>query len=158
MDINQGYAIHKAVMLENGRGFALGEHPKAPAPFVTWACYDDEKGQRQYEWGHYGADLAAMENDFKDRIQDYQRLFHVKIVQVEAPGLYKYYSTQRPVDIGTLPCGTSSPADTSGQLVPKSPAAAGNSRPFSYGKEGRLRQRPISRSTRSAREEPSPNL
>ena len=103
MDINQGYAIHKAVMLENGRGFALGEHPTAPAPFVTWACYDDEKGQRQYEWGHYGTDLAAMENDFKDRVQDYQRLFHVKIVQVEAPGLYKYYSTQRPVDIGTFP-------------------------------------------------------
>lgn len=35
MDINQGYAIHKAVILENGRGFALGEHPTAPAPFVT---------------------------------------------------------------------------------------------------------------------------
>lgn len=103
MDINQGYAIHKAVMLENGRGFALGEHPTAPAPFVTWACYDDEKGQRQYEWGHYGTDLAAMENDFKDRVQDYQRLFNVQIVQVEAPGLYKYYSTQRPVDIGTFP-------------------------------------------------------
>lgn len=27
MDKNQGYAILKAVMLENGRGFALGEHP-----------------------------------------------------------------------------------------------------------------------------------
>ena len=25
------------------------------------------------------------------------------MVQVEAPGLYKYYSTQRPVDIGTFP-------------------------------------------------------
>ena len=25
------------------------------------------------------------------------------IVQTEAPGLYKYYSTQRPVDIGTFP-------------------------------------------------------
>lgn len=103
MDINQGYAIQKAVMLENGRGFALGEHPTAPAPFVTWACYDDERGQRQYEWGHYGNDLATMEKDFTDRVQDYQRLFKVKIVQIEAPGLYKYYSTQRPVDIGTFP-------------------------------------------------------
>ena len=28
---------------------------------------------------------------------------HVGIVQTEAPGLYKYYSTQRPVDIGTFP-------------------------------------------------------
>ena len=103
MDKNQGYAILKAVMLENGRGFALGEHPTAPSPYVTWACYDDKIGQRQYEWGHYGNDLTAMEHDFADRVQDYQRLFKVKIVQIEAPGLYKYYSTQRPVDIGTFP-------------------------------------------------------
>ena len=53
--------------------------------------------------GHYGNDLAAMEQDFSDRIKDYQRLYHVEIVQTEAPGLYKYYSTQRPVDIGTFP-------------------------------------------------------
>jgi len=39
MDKNQGYAILKAVMLENGRGFALGEHPTAPSRYVTWACY-----------------------------------------------------------------------------------------------------------------------
>ncbi len=31
MDKNQGYTILKAVMLENGRGFALGEHPTAPS-------------------------------------------------------------------------------------------------------------------------------
>ena len=103
MDKNQGYSILKAVMLENGRGFALGHHPTAPSPYVTWACYDDKDGQRQYEWGHYGNDLAAMEQDFSDRVQDYQRLYHVEIVQTEAPGLYKYYSTQRPVDIGTFP-------------------------------------------------------
>ena len=57
----------------------------------------------QYEWGHYGNDLSAMEQDFSDRVKDYQRLYHVGIVQTEAPGLYKYYSTQRPVDIGTFP-------------------------------------------------------
>ena len=44
-----------------------------------------------------------MEQDFSDRVKDYQRLYHVGIVQTEAPGLYKYYSTQRPVDIGTFP-------------------------------------------------------
>ena len=100
MDKNQGYAILKAVMLENGRGFALGEHPTAPSRYVTWACYDDKDGQRQYEWGHYGNDRTAMEQDFTDRVQDYQRIYNVGIRQTEAPGLYKYYSTQRPVDIG----------------------------------------------------------
>ena len=45
MDKNQGYAILKAVMLENGRGFALGEHPTAhpamshgPAMMTKTAC------------------------------------------------------------------------------------------------------------------------
>ena len=59
MDKNQGYEIIQAVMLENGRGFALGHNPAAPSPYVTWACYDDKNGQRQYEWGHYGSDRAA---------------------------------------------------------------------------------------------------
>ena len=99
----EGYEIIKAVMLENGRGFALGHHPTAPSPYVTWACYDDKDGQRQYEWGHYGNDRTAMEQDFTDRVQDYQRIYNVGIRQTEAPGLYKYYSTQRPVDIGTFP-------------------------------------------------------
>lgn len=103
MDKNQGYSILMAVMLSNGRGFALGEHPTAPAPYVTWACYDDEHGQRQYEWGHYGNDRAAAERDLSSRVQEYQRIYRVEIKQIEAPGLYKYYSTQRPVDIGTFP-------------------------------------------------------
>ena len=103
MDKNQGYSILKTVMLENGRGFALGEHPTAPSPFVTWVCYDDEHGIRQYEWGHYGNDRAALEQDLADRVRDYQRLYKVEIDHTEAPGLYRYYSTQRPVDVGTFP-------------------------------------------------------
>ena len=103
MDKNQGYEIIQAVMLENGRGFALGHDPAAPSPYVTWAYYDDKDGQRQYEWGHYGSDRAALEQDFAARVQEYQRLYNVDVRQVEAPGLYKYYSTQRPVDIGTFP-------------------------------------------------------
>lgn len=103
MDKNQGYEIIQAVMLENGRGFALGHHPTAPSPYVTWACYDDKDGQRQYEWGHYGSDRAALEQDFTARVQEYQHLYNVGVRRVEAPGLYKYYSTQRPVDIGTFP-------------------------------------------------------
>ena len=41
-----------------------------------------------------------MEQDFTNRLVEYQRLFKVSVVH---PGLYKYYSTQRPVDIGTFP-------------------------------------------------------
>ena len=102
MDKNQGYEIIQAVMLENGRGFALGHHPTAPSPYVTWACYDDKDGQRQYEWGHYGSDRAALEQDFAARVQEYQRLYNVGVKQTEAPGLYEYYSTQRPVENGSF--------------------------------------------------------
>ena len=103
MDKNQGYSILKTIMLENGRGFALGHSPTAPSPYVTWACYDDDKGQRQYEWGNYGNSLERLERDLTRRVTEYQRMYQVEIAQTEAPGLYKYYSTQRPVDIGTFP-------------------------------------------------------
>ncbi len=93
-------------MLENSRSFALGEHPTAPSTNMIWVCCDDRNGQRQheqYEWRHYSNDLAAMEKDFSNWVKDYQWLYHVGIVQTEVPGLYKYYSTQQPVDIGTSP-------------------------------------------------------
>ena len=51
----------------------------------------------------YGSDRADLEQDFTARVQEYQRLYNVGVQQTEAPGLYKYYSTQRPVDIGTFP-------------------------------------------------------
>ena len=70
---------------------------------MTWACYDDEHGRRQYEWGHYGSDREALARDLTERVEDYQQQFSVKVAWVEEPGLYKYYSTQRPVDIGTFP-------------------------------------------------------
>lgn len=111
MNKNCGYTILKAVMLENGRGFALGHNPQAVAPFVTWACYDDSQGKRQYEWGHYGSDYNAAFSDFLHRVRDYQQQFNVEVVHTEAPGLYKYYSTQRPVDIGTYPKGPGNKPD-----------------------------------------------
>ena len=78
---------------------ALGE----PDREILIRRYDDKDGKRQYEWGHYGSDRATLEQDFAARVQEYQRLYNVDVRQVEAPGLYKYYSTQRPVDIGTFP-------------------------------------------------------
>ena len=93
MDKNQGYSILKAVMLENGRGFALGEHPTAHPAMSHGPVMMTKTGLRQYEWGHYGNDRTAMEQDFTDRVQDYQRIYNVGIRQTEAPGLYKYYST-----------------------------------------------------------------
>ena len=105
MDKNAGYEIKQAVLFDNGRGVALGENPKAPDPFVTWMFTQGKDGGRDYEWGHYRGDRSSAEADFSQRVKEYMHDFpyKAKIVQIEAPGLYKYYSTQRPVDIGTFP-------------------------------------------------------
>ena len=95
----------KSVTFDNGRGFALGYNEAAPSPFVTWQFTETENGQRDYYWGHYHSDGQIAEKDFAKRIDDYKELFQVQ----ERTGgrkpaeYYRYYSTQRPVDLGTFP-------------------------------------------------------
>ena len=72
MDENQGYVIRQSVLFDNGRGIALGEHPREG--FVTWQ-FTEEQGRRDYYWGHYYDDGAAAEKDYADRAADYQRRF-----------------------------------------------------------------------------------
>ena len=66
--INADYKITARVRVGNSE-FVLGEHPKAPAPFVTWQrnCKNDGDGPPNFFWGHYGADRAAMIEDFCER-------------------------------------------------------------------------------------------
>ena len=109
MDKNQGYEIIQAVMLENGRGFALGHHPTAPSPYVTWACYDDKDGQRQYEWGHYGSDRAALEQDFAARVQEYQRLYNVGVKQARLPAFTSIIPPSAPWTLGHSPSRPATP-------------------------------------------------
>lgn len=90
MDKNQGYEIQKAVLFDNGRGMAFGEHPREG--FVTWQ-FTEEAGKRDYYWGHYHSDRAAAEKEFTERGTDYMRRFAVKAAHIEAPGL---------CDFGTL--------------------------------------------------------
>ena len=66
--INADYKITARVRVGNAE-FVLGEHPEAPAPFVTWQrnCKNDGGGPPNFFWGHYGADRAAMIEDFCER-------------------------------------------------------------------------------------------
>lgn len=99
---NVGYEIRQSILFDNGRGFALAHNPKAPDPYVTWQ-FAEKDGKRDYEWGHYfsGRDKALA--DFNNRVFDYERQYRVERVQTQGPDFYKYYSTQRPVDLGTFP-------------------------------------------------------
>ena len=105
MEIVQGYAILKTTTFDSGHGFALGHNPGAPDPFVTWQFTEGEKGQRDYYWGRYGNSLEWAQRDFDRRVDDYQHLYHaaVKNTELGPDGVYRYYSTQRPVDLGTFP-------------------------------------------------------
>lgn len=93
-----GYEIKQSIVFENNQGVALGINFNAPQPFVTWQFFEQENGQRDYEWGHYFTDSEKVKRDFNNRVYDYQTANGVA-----EKGSYKYYSTQRPVDIGTYP-------------------------------------------------------
>ena len=107
-----GYAIRRSIVFENDRGFALAENPNAPQPFVTWQFTENEGGRSDYYWGHYTQNADSAAKDFEARVTDYQQSYGVleKAARPE-PGVYKYYSTQRPVDIGTFPKTENSPTE-----------------------------------------------
>lgn len=61
---NAGYLITDAVRIGENE-FVIGEHPKAPSPFVTWEC----SGGNNYFWGHYFSDRRSAEKDLIQRAQ-----------------------------------------------------------------------------------------
>ena len=95
--------IRRTILFDNQCGFALGENSRAPNPFVTWQ-FNGQDGHRDYFWGHYMNEPDMAERDLLNRARDYQRRYHVEEVE-QAPDkeTYLYYSTQRPIDIGTYP-------------------------------------------------------
>nr|WP_207750678.1 hypothetical protein [Anaeromonas gelatinilytica] len=94
----KGHEIKRAIAFENDRGFALGENPQAVQHFATWQFTEDASGRRDYYWGYYTTDKAAATRDYENRVSEYQYDYGVS-----EKTAYKYYSTQRPVDIGTFP-------------------------------------------------------
>ena len=105
---NTDYEIMKSVLFDNGRGFALGHSPTAPSPFVTWQ-FTEAGGKRDYYWGHYHGSQERAEGDFNGRIKEYADLYGCHIAEKTGVELYQYYSTQRPVDIGTFPKSINNP-------------------------------------------------
>ena len=94
----QGYEIIREVIFENNQGIALAENLNAPDPFVTWQFTENENGERDYYWGRYTSFSETATRDYEHRISSF---FQENGVQEK--DAYKYYSTQRPVDIATYP-------------------------------------------------------
>lgn len=67
-EINAAYRIIARVQVGSTE-YVMGEHPTAPAQFVTWErtpANEDDRG-RNYYWGHYYTAREAMIEDFGDR-------------------------------------------------------------------------------------------
>ena len=97
-EIVQGYEVKRSVVFENNQGIAFAENPDAPSPFVNWQFTDNGNGERDYYWGRYTSFFETATRDYEFRISSYHE--DNKVAEV---GAYKYYSTQRPVDIATYP-------------------------------------------------------
>ncbi len=102
MGENQGYVIRQSVLFDNDRGFAMGENFKAPNPFVTWQ-FTQEDGKRDYYWDHYFNEECGAIGDYNRRVFEYEQQYGVQRIESSGPEYFKYFSTQRPVDIGTYP-------------------------------------------------------
>lgn len=105
MERNAGYEIKRLLLYDDNTGFALGENLRAPDPYVTWKV-TEEQGRRSFDWGHYFTTERAAVKDFLKRAADYEKDNSVSLVsEGPQPDSFKYYSTQRPIDIGTFPKG-----------------------------------------------------
>ena len=75
-EINATYRITARVQV-GPTEFVMGEHPTAPAQFVTWErtpANEDDRG-RNYYWGHYYTTRESMIEDFGDRArQEFERI------------------------------------------------------------------------------------
>ena len=80
----------------------MGENFKAPNPFVTWQ-FTQEDGKRDYYWGHYFNGECEAIGDYNRRVFSYEKQYDVSRLETSGPDFFKYYSTQRPVDIATYP-------------------------------------------------------
>jgi len=83
-EVNKGYVIKRSIVFENDRGFALGENPNAVQPFVTWQ-FTEEKGKRDYYWGHYSTDGEKSSKDYDTRVSEYRQRYRFNVKEPPKP-------------------------------------------------------------------------
>ncbi len=109
MDKNQGYEIIKAIMLENGRGFALGHHPTAPSPYVTWACYDDKDGSGSMSGGIMAATVPLWSRTLRHGCRN-TSVFTVSVSsRPKLPAFTSIIPPSAPWTLGHFPSRTATP-------------------------------------------------
>ena len=103
MDMIEGYEIYKTILFETGYGFVLGCAPGTPERFAVWGFSETAHGRDYYKKScHENRDIA--EDVFQRRAERYRMLYGMQEKTEHSTAVfYRYYSTQRPVDIATFP-------------------------------------------------------
>lgn len=103
MDKIDGYEIQKTILFETGYGFALGCMPESPEKSAVWTFTQTAFG-RDYYWKACYESRDAAEEVFQKRAEHYRVLYGMQEkTEHSTKVFYRYYSTQRPVDIATFP-------------------------------------------------------
>ena len=99
-----GYGMQKTVLFETGHGFALCYACGAQDKFIVWQFTQTAFGCDYYH-GKEFTDKTGAEEYLCRRKDDYAYIYGVREKTGHGDGKYyhRYYSTQRPVDIGTYP-------------------------------------------------------
>ncbi len=103
MDKIDGYEIQKTILFETGYGFALGCIPETPEKCAVWNFTETAFG-RDYYWKACYESRDAAEENFQKRAERWRMMYGMREkTEHSTTVFYRYYSTQRPVDIATYP-------------------------------------------------------
>lgn len=103
MEMIEGYEIQKAILFETGYGFVLGHTSETPERFAVWSFTETAYGRNHYRKSCY-ENVNVAEEVFQRRAEHYRVLYGMQEkTEHSTKAFYRYYSTQRPVDIATFP-------------------------------------------------------
>ena len=103
MEMIEDCKILKTTLFATGHGFALAQAKDRSKEFMVWQFTETAYG-RDYYHEHSFVLMEEAERDFRRRAENYKYLYRTdqRFLQ-KPPRYYRYYSTQRPVDIATYP-------------------------------------------------------
>lgn len=103
METLDGYGILQTILFETDHGFILAHAKDLNKEFMVWQ-FTETPFERDCYHGRNFVLKNEAERDFCRRADNYGYLYKVVPRSQQTPALYyRYYSTQRPVDIGTYP-------------------------------------------------------
>ncbi len=103
MEMTEGYEIQKTILFETGNGIALGCMAGEPERFAVWVFTETAYG-RDYYLKRCPDNREAAEKVFRvsaDRCRGFCGI--QEKTEHSTKKYYRYYSTQRPVDVNTFP-------------------------------------------------------